>query len=154
MADKGITALAYPAKFEPQLEGGFTISFPDFCTPAQPGGGGYSEAASYHEAMRQAADLLETIVASHLAEGWDLPAPSPARGRALIALDPLVAAKAELYRAMRAADISTAQLADRMGIAPQQAQRLLDPKRSPRIDELAAAFAAVGRRLVITSAAG
>jgi antitoxin HicB len=154
LPDKDIAALAYPAQFEPQPEGGFTISFPDFCTPAQPGGGGYSEAASYQEAMRQATDLLETIVASHLAEDWDLPEPSPAQGRPLIALDPLVAAKAELHRAMRAAGLTTDRLAGRLGIEPRQVQRLFDPKHNSRIDELAAAFAAVGRRLVITSDAG
>jgi antitoxin HicB len=153
LADKEIAVLAYPAQFEPQPEGGFTISFPDFCTPSQPGGGGYSEAADYQEAVRQAADLLATIIASHLAEGWDLPAPSPARGRPLLALDPPLAAKTELYRAMRAVGIDTEQLAGRLGIAPLQAQRLLDPKHKSRLDELAAAFAAVGRRLVITSEA-
>lgn len=154
MADKTIAALAYPAQFEPQPEGGFTISFPDFCTPSQPGGGGYSEAADYQEAMHQAADLLETIVASHLAEDWDLPTPSPARGRPLIALDPLLAAKAELHRAMRAAGLTPDQLAGNLGIMPRQARRLFDPKHNSRIDELAAAFAVLGRRLVITSEAG
>jgi antitoxin HicB len=153
LADKEITTLAYPAQFEPQPEGGFTISFPDFCTESQPGGGGYSEAADYHGAMRQAADLLETIVASHLVEGWNLPAPSPARGRPLIALDPLLAAKTELYCAMRAAGLTTDRLAEHLGIAPLRAQRLLDPKHHSRIDELAAAFAVLGRRLVITSEA-
>jgi antitoxin HicB len=153
LADYESAGLAYPAHFEPQPEGGFTISFPDFCTPSQPGGGGYSEAAGYREAMHQAADLLATIVASHLAEGWDLPLPSPARGRPLIALDPPLAAKAELHRAMRAAALTADQLAEHLGIAPRQVQRLLDPKHNARIDELAAAFAALGRRLVITSEA-
>jgi len=153
LADKKIAALAYPAQFEPQPEGGFLISFPDFCTQAQPGGGGYGEAAGYDEAPRQAGDLLETIVSSHLAEGWDLPLPSPARGRPLIALDPLVAAKAELYRAMRAGGVTETELAGRLGVEPRQVLRLLDPKYKSRIGELSAAFAAVGRRLVITSEA-
>jgi antitoxin HicB len=154
LADKEIAALAYPARFEPQPEGGFTISFPDFCTPSQPGGGGYSEAADHQEAVRQAADLLETIVTSHLAEDWDLPTPSPAQGRPLIALDPLIAAKAELHRAMRTGGLTTDRLAERLGIEARQARRLIDPKHNSRIDELAAAFAVLGRRLVITSEAG
>ena len=104
-------------------------------------------------ALRQAADLLETIVANCLAEGWEVPSPSPPRGRPLVALDPLVAIKVELYRAMHAAGISKAELARRMGIAPQQAQRLFDTNHASRIDQLAAAFAALGRRLVISSQA-
>jgi antitoxin HicB len=97
--------------------------------------------------------IWETIVAHHLAEGWEVPPPSAARGRPLVALDPLVAVKLELYRAMRAAGITKAELARRMGIAPQQAQRLFDTNHASRIDQLAAAVAALGRRLVITSQA-
>jgi antitoxin HicB len=139
-------ALAYPTRLDPEPEGGFTVTFPDF-------GFGVTYGATREEALRQAADLLETIVANCLAEGWDVPPPSPARGRPLTPLEPLVAAKAELYRVMRAAGITKADLARRIGIAPQQVQRLFDTNHASRIDQLAAAFAALGRRLVITSEA-
>ena len=138
--------LAYSAHMRPEPEGGFTVSFPDF-------GFGVTYGATREDALRQAADLLETIVANCLAEGWEVPPPSPARGRPLVALDPLVAIKVELYRAMHAAGISKAELARRMDIAPQQVQRLFDTNHASRIDQLAAAFAALGRRLVITSQA-
>jgi antitoxin HicB len=144
-------AVAYPVQLDPEPEGGFTISFPDFFFDGH--SGGYSCGDTREEALAQAADLLETIVANHLAEGWEVPPPSAARGRPLVALDPLVAVKLELYRAMRAAGITKAELARRIGIAPQQAQRLFDTNHASRIDQLAAAFAALGRRLVITSQA-
>jgi antitoxin HicB len=149
-------ALAYPAQLDPEPDGSaFTVSFPDFFfeEAGQHLSGGYSFGHSREEALAQAADLLETIVAHHLAEGWEVPPPSAARGRPLVALDPLVAVKVELYRAMRAARITKAELARRMGIAPQQAQRLFDTNHASRIDQLAAAFAVLGRRLVITSQA-
>ena len=139
-------ALAHPARLDPEPEGGFTVTFPDF-------GFGVTYGATREEALRQAADLLETIVANCLAEGWDVPSPSPARGRPLVPLEPLVAAKVELYRTMRAAGITKADLARRIGIAPQQVQRLFDTNHASRIDQLAAAFAALGRRLIITSEA-
>jgi antitoxin HicB len=138
--------LVYPARLRREPEGGFTVSFPDFKA-------GYTYGRDREEALRQAADLLETIVANCLAEGWEVPSPSAARGRPLIALDPLVAIKVDLYRALHAAGITKAELARRMGIAPQQAQRLFDTNHASRIDQLAGAFAALGRRLVITSAA-
>ena len=138
------TLAAYPAKFQPEPEGGYTVTFPDF-------GFGATYGATRDEALRQAADLLETIVANVLAEGWDLPAPSAARGHPLVLLDPLVAVKAELYREMRAAGVTKAELARRMGIAPQQAQRLFDTNHLSRLDQIAAAFTALGRRLVMTS---
>src|SRR5579863_3417928 len=142
-----ITAgLAYPARLRPEPEGGFTVTFPDL-------GFGVTYGATREEALHQAADLLETIVANCLAEGWDVPPPSPARGRPLVALEPLVAVKVELYRAMRTAGITKAELARRMDIAPQQVQRLFDTNHASRLDQLAAAFAALGRRLVVTSEA-
>ncbi len=153
MAKANPTLLAYPVRLDPEPEGAFTVSFPDFCSASQPGGGGYTYGATREEALHQAADLLETIVANCLAEGWEVPPPSSARGRPLVALDPLVAIKVELYRAMHKAGLSKAELARRMGIAPQQAQRLFDTNHASRIDQLAAAFAALGRRLVITSQA-
>lgn len=143
---KASPTLAYPARLQPEPEGGFTVTFPDFDM-------GVTYGPDRAEALRQGADLLETIVANCLAEGWEVPPPSPARGRPLVPLDPLVAIKVELYRAMRAAGITKAELARRMEIAPQQAQRLFDINHASRIDQLAAAFAALGRRLVITSEA-
>jgi antitoxin HicB len=86
--------LAWPVSLEPAEEGGFVVNFPDFPE-------GWSQGETREEALLQAADLLETIVANYMAEGWDLPDPSPdAAGRPVVALAPLVAAKAELYRAM------------------------------------------------------
>jgi antitoxin HicB len=145
--------LAYPARLKPEPDGGFTVSFPDFCTREQPGAGGYTYGSDRGEALRQAADLLETIVANCLAESWDVPAPSPARGRPLVALEPLVAIKVELYRAMCGAGITKAELARRIGVAPHVAEQLFNTRHPSRIDRLAAAFAALGRRLVITSEA-
>ena len=68
-------------------------------------------------------------------------------------LAPLVAAKAEIYRAMRAAGISKAELARRVGISPQQAQRLFDIHHASRLDQIDAALADLGRRLVVTTEA-
>lgn len=59
------------------------MTFPDF-------GVGVTQGDDREEAMAQAADLLETMVANYMAEGWDLPEPSPALGRPLVRLAPLV----------------------------------------------------------------
>ena len=140
------SGLGYPARFDPEPQGGFTVSFPDFGT-------GYTYGATRDEALRQAEDLLETIVANWMAEGWDIPSPGGARGRPLVQLAPLVAIKVDLYRTMRSAGVTKAQLARRIGIAPQQVQRLFDTNHASRLDQLADAFAALGRRLVVTSEA-
>jgi antitoxin HicB len=138
--------LAYPAQLEAEGDGGYVVTFPDF-------GVGATQGDSYDEALTQAADLLETMIANYMAEGWDLPAPSAPAGRPLVRLAPLVAAKAEVYRAMRAAGVSKAELARRVGVSPQQAQRLFDIRHASRLDQIDAALAALGRRLVVMTEA-
>ena len=138
------TALAWPVRLDSAEEGGFIVNFPDFPE-------GWSQGDSRQGALVHAADLLETMVANYMAEGWDLPDPSPAAGRRLVPLAPLVAAKAELYRAMRKAGITKAELARRIGISPQQAQRLFDIHHASRLDQIEAAMRALGRRRVVTS---
>jgi antitoxin HicB len=138
--------LAWPATLEPAEEGGYNVNFPDFPE-------GFTQGEDLAEALAQAADLLETMVANYMAEGWELPLPSPAQEMPLIRLTPLVAAKAEVYRALREAGITKAELARRIGIAPQQAQRLFDIHHASRLDQIDAALAALGRRLVVTTEA-
>jgi antitoxin HicB len=138
--------LAYPAQLEAEGDGGYVVTFPDF-------GVGATQGDSLDEALVQAADLLETMVANYMAENWDLPAPSAPAGRPLVRLAPLVTAKAEVYRAMRAAGVTKAELARRVGVSPQQAQRLFDIHHASRLDQIDAALAALGRRLVVTTEA-
>jgi antitoxin HicB len=65
-----------------------------------------------------------------------------------VRLAPLVAAKAGVYRAMREAGIDKAELARRVGIAPEAVERMLSMHRETRLDEFAAALSVLGQRLV------
>ena len=134
--------LAYPVRLDPAEEGGFVLTFPDF-------GVGVTQGDDREEALAQAADLLETMVANYMAEGWDLPEPSPARGRPLVGLAPLVAAKAELFRAMRQSGIDKTELAQRLGIATKDVDHLFSIHHKTRLDQIGAALAVLGRRLVV-----
>jgi antitoxin HicB len=155
-----IVSLRYPVRLDPEPDGGFIVSFPDFFFRAPDGqelSGGYSFGATREEALARAGDLLATILANHLAEGLPVPTPAPTAPddpqRPLIGVDLLTAAKLELYRALHDVGISKADLARRLGIAPQQVHRLFDLDHASRIDQLDAALRALGRRLVITSEA-
>jgi antitoxin HicB len=135
--------LAWPVRLEPAEEGGFIVNFPDFSE-------GWSQGDDLEEALAQAADLLETMVANYMAEGWDLPEPSLARGRPLVRLAPVIAAKAEVYRAMRQAGIDKAELARRLGIAAKDVDRLFSIHHKMRFEQIEAALAVLGRRLVVS----
>jgi antitoxin HicB len=89
-----------------------------------------------------------------MANNEDVPLPSSPEvddSRPLVALPALTAAKLEAYRAMRAAGISKRQLAERLGWQPSQVTQLFDGRHASRLDQIEAALAALGRRLVIES---
>jgi antitoxin HicB len=90
------------------------------------------------------------MVANYMAEGWDLPKPSQARGRPIVRLAPLVAAKAEVYRAMHRAGIGKEELARRVGIAPAAIDQLFSIHHESAVNQIEAALAALGRRLVVS----
>jgi len=85
-------------------------------------------------------------------KGLDLPHPGRPAGRKArrIGLPSVIEnAKAELHMAMKAAGVRKAELTRRMGIHKQQVERLLDLDHVSRIEPLEAAFAAIGKRLLV-----
>jgi antitoxin HicB len=138
---------AWPVDLIPAEEGGFIVNFPDLPN-------GWSQAETRDEALAQPEDLLDEMILGRMAHNEDVPGPSPAKGRPVVALPALTAAKLEAYRAMRAAGLNKRQLAERLGWQPSQVTRLFDGRHASRLDQIEAALNALGRRLVVTSAAG
>jgi antitoxin HicB len=101
-------------------------------------------------ALTNAIDCLEVALAGRIKDRTEIPEPSPARGRPTVAPGNLIAAKAALYLAMRQDDVRPAELARRMGVDQPAINRLLDPRHASRSAQFDAAFAALGRRLVLS----
>jgi antitoxin HicB len=139
---------AYPALFEAEPEGGFTVTFPEAGIAATYG-------ATWEAALAQAEDMLEEAVLGMIAHGEDVPRPAPVpkadRLRPAVRLPVLTAAKLEAYRAMREAGLDKKQLAERLGWQPVQVKRLFDGRHAVRFDQIEAVLGALGRRLVITT---
>ena len=138
---------SWPVDLIPAEEGGLVVNFPDLPN-------GWSQGETPSEAMIQAEDLLDEMILGRMAHNEDVPRPSPSKGRPVIALPALTAAKLEAYRAMRAAGLSKRQLAERLGWQPSQVTRLFDGRHASRLDRIEKALHALGRRLVVTSTAG
>lgn len=134
----------YLALFEPAAEGGFVVTFPDFDW-------GVTQGDTEESAVEMATDALEMIIADRIRKGQPLPRTSKPRGRKYrtIRLPALSAIKAELYRAFRESGINKAGLARRMGIATANVDRLFDLKHRSRLDQIEAAFRAVGKELTV-----
>jgi antitoxin HicB len=102
------------------------------------------------DAIAQANDALMTLFAHLISEGEPIPTPSrPKRGQACAVLPPMAAAKLAIYQAMREANLTQSALAEKLGCDPRQVRRLLDLDHHSRLDQLDAALAALGKRLVI-----
>jgi antitoxin HicB len=134
---------AFPYRLEPKQTGGRLIQFvdvPEAHTLAPTAAGARSDPAL---------DCLIAALGGYVKLGREIPRPSPARGRAVAILPPLVAAKLALYRAMRAERITRTALARRLGLQENAVRRLLDLDHRSHIDQIDRALAAFGKRLEV-----
>ncbi len=141
----GAPDLAYPVELTPDDNDTIMVTVPDV-----PGVTTYGE--DKDDAVRHAVGALTAMLAGRIADREDIPLPSPAKGRPVVALPSLVASKVALYRAMREAGVRQTALAERMGVDPSQVRRLLDLTHASRHDQVDAALAALGKRLVVSVA--
>ena len=136
---------AYPCRIERDEDGAFVVSFPD--VP-----GANTGADDRAEALELAADALATALSMYVNLRKTIPVPGAALdGQEVVAVDPVTAAKLELYTAMRTQGVSKLALAERLGLSAAAVGRLTDLGNNSRIGHLARALQAVGRGLVIES---
>jgi antitoxin HicB len=135
-------AHAFPYAFEPEESGGVLVQFIDVPEAHTCG-------ATEASAGDQAPDCLIAALGGYVRLGRKIPRPSPARGRPVATLPPLVAAKLALYEAMRAQGITRTELARRLGLHENGVRRLLDLDHRSHIDQIDRALAALGKRLEV-----
>jgi antitoxin HicB len=146
MNTRQAAAAGWPVDLIPAEESGFVVNFPDLPE-------GWSQGETREEAVANAADLLEEMILGLIAHSEPVAAPSPAEGRPLVTVPALTAAKLEVYWAMQAAGLNKSQLAGLLGWQPSQVTRLFDGYHASRLEQIEAALAVLGRRLVIASEA-
>jgi antitoxin HicB len=133
--------MQYPARFAPAKEGGFVVTFRDIPEAITQGD-------SIDEALAMAEDVLVSAMDFYFEDRRAVPVPSaPKRGDRLVELPPSVAAKVMLLNELIAAGLSNAELARRMGTRPQEVQRIVNLNHATKIDTIAAALAALGKKL-------
>jgi antitoxin HicB len=136
-------SFVYPATLVPEARG-FTVRFPDLPDAIT---GGEDRA----DALVQASDCLEEAIAVRIADGLEIPEPSPVRGRQVrIVLPAPMAAKAALYLAVKETGLSNLRLASKLGIDEKEIRRLLDPKHATRLSRIQDVLAKIGRRITIS----
>ena len=132
----------YPANLTLDDNGTILVRFPNV-----------PEAITYgsdeREALTLAVDALETALSLYVSARRPIPVPSRAkRGQRCVAVSALGEAKLALYESMRASRTGKAALARKLNCHLPQIDRLLDLTHKSRLDQLEAAFLALGKRLV------
>ena len=138
--------LAWPVDLQRQEGGAILMSFPDIPEAL-------TEGATETDALAQARDCLIAAIGGYVGERRPIPNPSPAHGRALVALPALVAAKVALYDAMRAQGVGNTALAARLGLSEGAVRRLINLDHRSHIGQIEAALHALGQRLTVATQA-
>ena len=135
--------VAYPVHLTPQPDGSVLVRFPDVPEALTDGD-------SLHDARVQAVDCLVAALGGYVQEGREIPQAShPEPDEATIVLPSLIAAKLELYQAMRAARLSAGGLGARLGQGETAARRLLDLDHRSHLEQIEEALAVLGKRLIV-----
>jgi len=138
-----INTFSYPVTLKPEQQGGFTVLFPDLPEAITCGD-------NRRDALVQAADCLEEAIASRIADGRQIPAPSRSRrGQQLVPVPAPMAAKAALYLAMKEAGVTNVEMASRLGVDEKEVRRMLDPRHPTKLPRIQDALELLGRRLVV-----
>ncbi|PLC02319.1 antitoxin [Variovorax sp. RO1] len=131
---------SYPARIARDGDG-FVVSFPDIPEAL-------TGAKSRTKALELALDALTTAMDFYFEDRRPVPLPSSLkRGQVAIDLPASVSAKVLLLNEMIAQGARPAELARRMDARPQEVTRLLDLHHPTKIDTVAAALQALGKRL-------
>jgi antitoxin HicB len=143
--------LLYPATFEPQPEGGFTVWFQDLPEAI-------TEGDSLDEALLHAQEVLSFCLRGRIEDGQPVPLPGKLPPKAMLKVKNqtlhLVAPDAQAQSAallrLARAGRPLSDLARALGTSWAAAQRLEDPHHWPSLKQLDRAAKVLGRRLVLS----
>ena len=135
--------LSYPARIARDGDG-YMVSFPDIPEAL-------TGASSREAAIEMAADALTTAMDFYFEDRRSVPPPSAAkRGQVMIDLPPSIGAKVLLLNEMLAQGTRPADLARLMNVRPQEVNRLTTLRHPTKIDTVAVALRALGKRLELS----
>ena len=136
--------LAYPVTLSPDKNaGGFVVTFVDIPEAITQG-------ETVDEAMKMAAEALETAMDFYFEDKRAVPMPSPPKRRQRVVELPVsLAAKVLLLNEMIHQQVRPAELARRLATTPQEVTRLTSLRHTSKIDRIAGALKALGKTLEI-----
>jgi antitoxin HicB len=135
--------IAFRCRLEPDEDGGYVVTFPDLPF-------GVTQGDTVTEALAEAADCLETILATLVERGHAIPEEAMLQpGEYLVSPSAVTAAQVALYTAMRKENVSPKDLAKRLALPVAEVRRLTDLSKYPPLETIERALAVLGHRLTI-----
>ncbi|MCP4329990.1 MAG: type II toxin-antitoxin system HicB family antitoxin [Alphaproteobacteria bacterium] len=133
--------ISYRVKLEADDNGTLLVTCPDLPEVTTHG---EDEA----DARSRALDAIEEAIAARIADREPIP-PARRKGEPRVFLPTQTTLKVRLYNRMLAEGVNKAQLAERLHVHRPQVDRLLDLRHASRLDQLDAAFGALGSRIAV-----
>ncbi len=131
----------YPVTLTKDNNGTILVRFPDVPDAVTFGD-------TKEEALTHAVDALLTVFDAYMKDKRDIPAPSAIKGT-FVEVPALDASKLTLYQTMRDEKVSKSELGRRLNWHLPQVDRVLQVRHGSQLEQLEAAFAAVGKRLTV-----
>ena len=127
----------------PDDNGTVLVSFPDFPEV-------HTFGNDEDDALTRALDAFETALEAYMKDKRAIPAPSaPKKRDRTITIPAMVAAKIDLYRALRESKTTKYALARKLGWHVPQVDRLFNVRHQSKLEQLEAAATALGKRLEV-----
>lgn len=134
----------YPATLTPNGEGGYIVTFRDVPEAI-------TEIWDKSELKETATDCLVTAVDFYIEDHRLFPAPSKTKKDDVIIQLPIsISAKILLLNTMVSGNIRPVDLAKKMGIKPQEVNRIIDTGHTTKIDTIAKALSVLGKNLQLS----
>ena len=134
----------YPATLTPNGEGGYIVTFRDVPEAR-------TEIWDKNELKETATDCLVTAVDFYIEDHRLFPAPSKTKKDDVIIQLPIsISAKILLLNTMVSGNIRPVDLAKKMGIKPQEVNRIIDTGHTTKIDTIAKALSVLGKNLQLS----
>lgn len=133
--------MEYRATLERDTNGTILVSFPDLP-------GAHSFGKNKADALAHGQDALVTILEALIRDRRPIPAPTAGEGP-LVSVPALLTAKIALHNEMLAQQVNKSELGRRLKQHLPQIDRLVNVRHGSKLDQLEAAFKALGKRIEI-----
>ena len=139
----GARTMDYPVLLTPDDNNTIRVSFPDFPEA-------HTFGDTTDEALVRAKDALATVIDAYIKDRRPVPRPSTRTADHLVRLPALTCSKIQLYETMRVRKVRKSDLAKLLNWHLPQVDRLIDVHHDSRLDQIEAAFSAMGKRLIFS----